>query len=212
MYEPDGNIPPDLLADGRVAVEVRQLNQRDKDDARDLFETNVSLINGIRAILRSFGPPQNEPTWFFNYRFSRPVRPWKRLRSELAIWLGDIRQRQPSRPEYAKFGERFEASVLRASEPLDHVFELGGSIDEDSVGLLVHELQRAAQHAATEKSRKVRPYRDRYPVWWLVLVDHIGYGLNDFERELRAARPALTHDFDKVVAVSPLDPSRFYEF
>ena len=26
-YEPDGNIPPDFVVDGRIAVEVRRLNQ-----------------------------------------------------------------------------------------------------------------------------------------------------------------------------------------
>ena len=25
VYEPDGNVPPDFLADGRVAIEVRRL-------------------------------------------------------------------------------------------------------------------------------------------------------------------------------------------
>jgi hypothetical protein len=29
VYEPDGNIPPDFLADDRVAVEVRRLNQNE---------------------------------------------------------------------------------------------------------------------------------------------------------------------------------------
>jgi len=27
IYEPDGNIPPDFLVEGRIAVEVRRLNQ-----------------------------------------------------------------------------------------------------------------------------------------------------------------------------------------
>ena len=27
VYEPDGNVPPDFLLDGRIAVEVRRLNQ-----------------------------------------------------------------------------------------------------------------------------------------------------------------------------------------
>ena len=26
VYEPDGNVPPDFLVDGRIAVEVRRLN------------------------------------------------------------------------------------------------------------------------------------------------------------------------------------------
>ncbi len=27
VYEPDGKVPPDFLVDGRIAIEVRRLNQ-----------------------------------------------------------------------------------------------------------------------------------------------------------------------------------------
>ena len=30
VYEPDGNIPPDFTIDGRIAVEVRRLNENEK--------------------------------------------------------------------------------------------------------------------------------------------------------------------------------------
>lgn len=30
VYEPGGNVPPDFLVDGRIAVEARRLNQHDK--------------------------------------------------------------------------------------------------------------------------------------------------------------------------------------
>ncbi len=36
VYEPDGNIPPDFLVDGSIAIEVRRLNQNhfDGQDAK----------------------------------------------------------------------------------------------------------------------------------------------------------------------------------
>ncbi len=34
-YEPDGNIPPDFLVGGRVAVEVRRLNQHFNTEGKD---------------------------------------------------------------------------------------------------------------------------------------------------------------------------------
>ncbi len=34
VYEPDGNVPPDFLIDGRIAVEVRRLNQNHEAGSR----------------------------------------------------------------------------------------------------------------------------------------------------------------------------------
>ena len=31
VYEPDGNVPPDFLIDGKIAIEVRRLNQHHED-------------------------------------------------------------------------------------------------------------------------------------------------------------------------------------
>jgi len=36
-YEPDGNVPPDFLLNGRIAVEVRRLNQN--EDTGELLAT-----------------------------------------------------------------------------------------------------------------------------------------------------------------------------
>ncbi len=32
VYEPDGNVPPDFLVNGRIAVEVRRLNENVETD------------------------------------------------------------------------------------------------------------------------------------------------------------------------------------
>ena len=45
VYEPDGNIPPDFLVDGTIAIEVRRLNQNhfDGPDAKGLEEVAIPL-------------------------------------------------------------------------------------------------------------------------------------------------------------------------
>lgn len=52
VYEPDGNTPPDFLADGRVAVEVRRLNQNHDsgDGKRGLEETSIPLWNKVEKL------------------------------------------------------------------------------------------------------------------------------------------------------------------
>jgi hypothetical protein len=45
--------------------------------------------------------------------------------------------------------------------------------------------------------------RAKYPEWWLILIDHIGYG---------AREPIhVDHDWDKVILVNPLNPELGYE-
>ena len=58
-YEPDGNVPPDFLVDGRIAVEVRRLNEHDdfETDPRGLEEVAIPLNAKFLRLLASFGPP-----------------------------------------------------------------------------------------------------------------------------------------------------------
>ena len=57
-----------------------------------------------------------------------------------------------------------------------------------------------------QKTGKVARVRHKYPEWWLVLVDRIGYGVLDsgeFQRLRELSQ--LDHDWDKIVLVNPLD-------
>jgi len=55
-------------------------------------------------------------------------------------------------------------------------------------------------------------YRAKYPEWWLVLPDHIGYGLDDFEQELFLDQVTVQYGgFDKIVLLDPRDASRTFE-
>ena len=67
------------------------------------------------------------------------------------------------------------------------------------------------QYCATEKSRKTGHLRAKYNEWWLVLVDHIGFGLDDFDREQFRAQVSIQHDWHKIVVVSPNDPAKYFE-
>ena len=55
-YEPNGNIPPDFLVDGKIAVEVRRLNQRcfSESDEKGLEEVSIPLWNRLGKLLASF--------------------------------------------------------------------------------------------------------------------------------------------------------------
>src|SRR4051794_11743077 len=89
LYEPDGNIPPDFLVGGRIAVQVRRLNQshRSGSNLQGLEETEIPLLKRVRSLAASFGPPRTGVSWFVTYTFRRPPS-WKKLEPPLRKALG----------------------------------------------------------------------------------------------------------------------------
>jgi hypothetical protein len=65
--QPDGNILPDFLVDGRIAVEVRRLNENDLTESggfRSLETDRISTGRKFRALLRALGPTASGTSWF----------------------------------------------------------------------------------------------------------------------------------------------------
>src|SRR5215475_13436533 len=84
-YEPDGNVPPDFLINGRIAAEVRHLNQNEQtaSGTRGLEEVAKPLYAHINQLVQSLGPPTAGENWYVFYRFRRPVPSWKKLERRL---------------------------------------------------------------------------------------------------------------------------------
>src|SRR5207249_2318292 len=61
-YEPDGNVPPDFLVNGRIAVEARVLNQHHVSNGRaqGLAIAEIPLRQRVENLLKSYGPPAQE--------------------------------------------------------------------------------------------------------------------------------------------------------
>lgn len=88
---------------------------------------------------------------------------------------------------------------------------MGGDSDDDRGGWLLEDLEANIELCSTEKERKVRPYREKYTAWWLVLVDHIGYGLDKFDQSMFHDQVTLHHAWEKLILVNPLDPAHAFE-
>lgn len=79
QYEPDGNIPPDFLADRRVAVEVRRLNQNvvQQDGAMEgLEKTFIPLWQHLSRHLPTLGPSKSGESWYVSFDMRRPLERW----------------------------------------------------------------------------------------------------------------------------------------
>jgi hypothetical protein len=204
VYEPDGNIPPDFLCDGQVAVEVRRLNQNYDAGSgmKGLEEAGIPLSKHIRKLLLSFGAPTQSQSWYVYYRFSRPVPAWKTLKPLIANELKAIAS-VPQSGFDKRLCSGFNMKIFPASAAKKDLFVLAGSADQQSGGCLINEMQQNLSHCINDKIQKITPYRARYPSWWLLLPDYIGFGLDDLDRRDFQKTFAPTHIFQKIVLLDP---------
>lgn len=208
VYEPDGQVPPDFLIEGRIAIEVRRLNQNERTGthARGLEEVAIPIIEGIQSLARSFGPASSN-AWWLELDFRRPVAGWPRLRPGVHEFLQRVRETASQAPASAQIHDNLKVTALPRSGQLDDMFHLAIVHDDDTGGWLLDELEHNLRLCIQEKTAKAKPYRDRYPEWWLILVDHVTYG-----RKERTPLPfSILHDWDRVVLVNPLAPQTHYE-
>lgn len=212
-YEPDGNVPPDFLVDGHIAVEVRRLNQNHDSGSgiQGLEETEIPLWQRIENLGHSFGAATNE-SWFLYFRFSRPVRPWKELGPNLCEALKNFRNKPIRNGGKIYSEENFELEVIRALGPLEYYFCMGGCCDYQSGGFVVAEMLKNIECCASEKAKKIAGVKKNYPEWWLVLIDHIGFGLSGYDKEqllMYANRPSA---WDRIIVVNPMNSSDWLAF
>ncbi len=105
-----------------------------------------------------------------------------------------------------------ELDVFKAQKHRCSFYIPIGYNDQDSGGSLLEKLEKNIAYCANEKWQKIQNVKSRYPVWWLALVDHIGFGLDDFVIELFRERVSIDHEWDKILLIDPRDVSRYLEF
>ncbi len=212
-YEPDGNVPPDFLCDGRVAVEVRRLNQNHDDGSgpKGLEETAIPLQRRVRKLLLSLGPPTHGQSWFVFYKFKRPLPTWRALGPLIERELRAFIAAAIPVPFDKPLGNGFRLGVFRTSEPRATFFVPAGHSDQESGGFVVAELEANLKLCVAQKTKKIAKIRGKYPEWWLVLPDHIGYGLDGFDKQQFRAQVTLNHSFNKIVLLDPRDHTRAFE-
>jgi hypothetical protein len=214
VHEPDGNIPPDFLVAGRIAIEVRRLNQNEltRSGYRGLEQIAIPLHMSIRNILASMGPPKSGVSWFVYYTLKRPLPPREVLQSALRRYLEAFRDDQRNHKcTSSTIADGIQLELIPASDPHPTFFVPGGYSDHDSGGWVFGETQKNLRLCIEEKTRKIARVRHKYPEWWLILVDRIGYGVDDCDRKLYREQLGIKHGWDKVILLNPIDYRSAFE-
>jgi hypothetical protein len=213
VYEPDGNIPPDFLVNGRIAIEVRRLNQNycEGNNTQGLEEAAIPLWKKIEKLALSMGPPEDGESWFVFYRFSRPVEQWKKLEPKLRGALQNFKDKSPRVKTSLNFQNGFEVEIFRASKLHVTFYVMAGHSDQESGGWLIPEMEKNLQICISEKTYKIKKMKSKYQEWWLVLSDHIGYSLDDFDRQQFRDIVSIEHDWQKIILINPMDYKEAFE-
>ncbi len=207
VHEPDGNVPPDFVVGGQIAVEARRLNQHFESNGKHVgLETlEAPLIGFVETLLPKLGEPTDGQSWWVHYEFRRPLDwPWikRRIREALISFAPPT-----AIPMILDLAPGFRLCLDPKTNAEPHRFVLAGYSDLDAGGAVAAEILRNTRLCVIEKSGKIAARKDRYPRWWLVLVDRIGPNLNRFERSALIGQ-VDKGPWEKIVLIDPAQPSR----
>ncbi len=214
VYEPDGNIPPDFLINGKIAVEVRRLNQhfRQATKAPEPLESlTFSIIPKIVKILKDFSTYKTESSAFITVQYSRPIRNEPKLLREVKDILTKHLDNIPEVMTEYQISKNFKIIIIPSSEKFENPFVFGGYSDMDSGGFIVSEIYENLKIVIEEKSGKITSVRSNYKIWWLILEDRIGYGSG--QQGLEKLRELLyqKYSWDKIILINPSKPNNALE-
>jgi len=205
VYEPDGNMPPDFLVDGQYAVEVRRLNQNffQQNDQVGLETLRYSLWSAIEEVCESFGKEYCDSTYGVDVSYRRPIPGdhVKTVKDMIAKALCGYLETHAGQERFFKLDPNLSLSVFPLSPVKGCVFRMVGLLDLDRGGFVVPLYLDNLAHCIAEKSSKIEKCRSCYPHWWLLLVDHVGWGLDASATNLLVHEVTELGSFDRVMII-----------
>lgn len=172
-HEPDGNIPPDFLMDAEYAIEVRRLNQNyfQRNNYQDLNELSIPLEEAVNDVLTSFDSKYSGQTYWVGYSYGRPISKISSIRKELRKQLFEIINNPIQNSVKMRILEELEIHVWPAKSIKGKTFRNAAILDDDWGGPEVYTYFNNINLCVREKNIKIKNYKEKYPNWWLVLVD-----------------------------------------
>lgn len=203
IFEPDGNITPDFLANGSVAIEVRRLNQNHfgGDAVKGLEQEQIPLYYSFSKVCSEFDTRTDEDCYWVMLKYHRPIDKMKPLKKALKEALKDFLL-APSTPKTIPIGTNFEIQILKGGSQTNQKFRIGGESDHDSGGWIHEIYTENINHAMAEKAGKISSHKSKYPSWWLVLVDNLG-PLDEYDKPDVLKHLNKDAAWDQVVVIHP---------
>lgn len=213
VFEPDSNVPPDFSIDGKIAVEVRRLNQHFfiKDEARGLEEGRLPLFKLLQSSLSEFNSQYKGDTYWISIRFRRPTEKGPTVKKAIQKALTDFLSKSFPLPYDVKVTNSICFHIFSSLPVEGRVFRFAGGIDREAGGFVLAEFKKNFDHCVKEKSKKIKDHYERYTSWWLILVDKIAYGFDEIEKKEIKSMVSMNSYWDKVIVLDSLNGNNILE-
>lgn len=202
IFEPDGNIPPDFLINHNTAVEVRRLNQQYRTGITvvGLEEHSIPLLTAIKNELKNYPCTDEHQSYWLSISFKRATGKIKNIKKNLLLAISAFETQNENIPFSYNLSENVTLDFLGSRSKKDQKYKIGVEDDQDNGGWIIHTYTEEIDHCIQEKKKKITPYRCRYKIWWLILVDHIYLADADDYKEIQQdiVKPEC---FEKVIVV-----------
>ncbi|OCH51496.1 hypothetical protein [Vibrio sp. ZF57] len=187
VKEPDGNIPPDIVLDGTIAVEVTRLSK--------ILEVNGlkrSIDNDSSSIIAKLKKVINSCDDYSNYKYSvhailkRPFGDVKNIVKSIKSELQCIQDNGLAKDGHrVVISESVTIKIYERNLQGGKGFLLTGINDLDAGYQDSSVISDSVFFCLESKVKKVEPYVNRYSEWWLVLSDTITYdSISEYKKHL----------------------------
>jgi len=204
IFEPKGNRPPDLLLNNKIAVEVRRLNHIESGEPIEKLQ--YKLLPKLYKIIHTYGTDEFEKSTWVDIKFFRPLKVSKELFKAVEATLSEYSDQLNLEKEYHPW-PNLSLKFFPAGKKLRFKFNIASSMDGGHGGFVVQDIYESLKIIISEKKRKVEPYKEEFEMWWLALIDHIGYGLSDSDLNYLKEIVDFPLHFERVIFISPLNDS-----
>ena len=213
VFEPDGNIPPDFLIDGRIAVEVRRLNQHffTEDEVKGLEEGRIPLFNLLQSSFGEFDTQYKDRSYWVSIIFNRPIKCAKIVKKAIRKSLTDFLGKPAPLPCKVNVTEGMYFCVYPSKPVEGIIFRFAGGIDRESGGFVLSEFKKNFDHCMKEKSEKINDYYAKYDSWWLVFVDQVAYGFDEGEKKEIKSMVSVNSCWNKIIVLNSLNGNNILE-
>ena len=206
IWEPDGNVPPDFLIDSEIAIEARRLNQNffNKEMSEGLEQLSFPIFDVFNSVLKSFDFCYQGYTYWVAIDFDRPLNlSMRHAKNDMEVTLKNFLINGVSQyPQLLSVNAKIEFTVFPSQPISGRLFRPAVGVDGDAGGWVVPIYKKNLRLCVIEKSSKVANYLSKYHVWWLYLVDHMGWGLDESETKDLISSISDICNFDGVFIIS----------
>ncbi|MBA4420608.1 MAG: hypothetical protein C0391_05625 [Anaerolinea sp.] len=216
IHEPDGNIPPDFLINGKIAVEVRRLDENYPEKSNSKFISvegvDINIQKTIIKELNQFKTKYSNETFYIGITLNHSFRLYQEFPKEFRAALCDfLDKREIDVSNIVKIGDDVELEFYKRNTDKGKVFTLGGISNDASGGLDIGVYTKEINNFIRAKNQKINNYKHKYREWWLLLVDTIGFRLD--VREIIEVKKGLCNleRFSRLIVIN-YDSSYYFSF